>query len=40
MLELAAVATVGTLSVAAISFATLESRFLRLKGVLGSRIHA
>ena len=40
LLELAAVATVGTLSVAAISFATLESRFLRLKGVLGSRIHA
>jgi peptidoglycan/LPS O-acetylase OafA/YrhL len=35
LLELAAVATVGTLSAAAISFATLESRFLRLKGVIG-----
>jgi peptidoglycan/LPS O-acetylase OafA/YrhL len=35
LLELAAVATVGTLSAAAISFASLESRFLRLKGVIG-----
>jgi peptidoglycan/LPS O-acetylase OafA/YrhL len=40
LLELAAVATVGTLSVATISFATLESRFLRLKGVLGNPIHS
>jgi peptidoglycan/LPS O-acetylase OafA/YrhL len=40
LLELAAVATVGTLSAAAISFATLESRFLRLKGVLGTPIHS
>jgi peptidoglycan/LPS O-acetylase OafA/YrhL len=35
LLELAAVATVGTLSAAAISFAILESSFLRLKGVIG-----
>jgi peptidoglycan/LPS O-acetylase OafA/YrhL len=40
LLDLATVATVGTLSAAAISFATLESRFLRLKGVIGNRIHA
>jgi peptidoglycan/LPS O-acetylase OafA/YrhL len=40
LLELAAVATVGTLSAAAISFATLESRFLRLKGVIGNPIHS
>jgi peptidoglycan/LPS O-acetylase OafA/YrhL len=40
LLELAAVATVGTLSAATISFATLESRFLRLKGVIGNPIHS
>ena len=35
LVALAAVATVGTLLVASISFATLESRFLRLKDSLG-----
>jgi peptidoglycan/LPS O-acetylase OafA/YrhL len=37
LLTLAAVATVGTLLAASISFATLESRFLRLKDSLGKQ---